>query len=281
MLRGLLNRLERQLWARRSHKFVIRNWSVLPSLNILADILATMRAASEIAPLVLDVPVGKRILVVAPHPDDEIIGPGGTLIGAINGGAKVHVVYLTSGSNQPELAQLREEEARTAAQLVNYSTEFLNLEGLRDGAHDAAVAALAGAIAAYRPEILFTPFFADDHIEHRRASELLLKVFRQGLVQGDLEIWAYQVYSCLIANVAIDITSFNDAKSDAIRIFASQFKSRDWAHFATGLSAYNSRLLPGNGACHAELFHVSELRDYAELCGNYFASEGGNLMDGG
>ncbi|MBT4084362.1 MAG: hypothetical protein HOE83_11320, partial [Alphaproteobacteria bacterium] len=234
MLKGLINRLERQLWARRSYKFVIRNWSVLPSISVLGDVLAAMRASQEITPLVLAAPTVKRVLVVAPHPDDEVIGPGGTLIGAIDAGAKVHVVYLTSGSMEADGMGIREAEAQAAAAYLNYTTKFLRLPSLRESAGMEDAKVLAEAIGEFDPEILFIPFFTDDHIEHRRASELLLMGLSANAVNGDLEIWAYQVYSSLIANVVVDVTANIERKSEAIRLFASQAKSRDWVHFAAG-----------------------------------------------
>jgi len=270
MLRGLINRIERQLWARRSHKFVIRNWSQLPSIASLGEILSTMRAAREIIPLLQEAPAGKSILVIAPHPDDEVVGPGGTIIGAIEAGSRAHVVYLTSGSKRADVAQTREAEASAAANQIGYTTEFLRLADLSDGATSTALTALANAITTFDPELLFVTFFADDHIEHQRASELLVKAYDQELVDGDLEIWAYQVYSALVANVIVDVTPFLERKLEAISIFASQMESRNWVHFASGLTAYNSRFLPGNATRYGEVFHVARLRDYSDICRPYF-----------
>ena len=270
MLRGLINRIERQLWARRSHRFVIRNWSQLPSIATLGDVLSSMRAARDVMPILQEVPGGKRILVIAPHPDDEMIGPGGTIIGAIEAGSKVHVVYLTSGSKQPDGAQTREAEALAAAGKVGYTTEFLRLADLSDGATSTALTALANAITTFDPELLFVTFFADDHIEHQRASELLIRASDRGLVDGGLETWAYQVYSALVANVIVDVTPFLERKLEAISIFASQMESRNWVHFASGLTAYNSRFLPGNATRYGEVFHVARLRDYSDISRPYF-----------
>jgi N-acetylglucosamine malate deacetylase 1 len=270
MLKGLIERFERQLWARRSHKFVIRNWSQLPDLATLGEVLSSMRASRDIMPILQEVPGGKRILVIAPHPDDEMIGPGGTIIGAIEAGSKVHVVYLTSGAKQPDAVRTREMEASAAATQVGYTTEFLRLTDLLDSVTDLAQTALAKAIKASDPELIFVSFFADDHIEHQRASELLIKACDQGLIGGGAEVWAYQVYTALLGNVIVDVTPFLERKSEAIGMFASQMRSRNWAHFASGLTAYNSRFLSGNATRHAEVFHVAPLRDYSDIARPYF-----------
>ena len=263
-------RLEQQLWARRSHKTVLRAWSGLADLQTCADTLAAMRAARSVAPVLLPCPSNKRILVIAPHPDDEVIGPGGTLIGAIDNGCTVRTVYLTSGGPDPATAHQRETEAKASASHCGYDTRFLRLAGLAEGVDDDAIAATAAAVAEYQPDLLFVTFFADDHAEHQRASQVLTMAHDGGLLDGSIEVWAYQVYTAVIANVIVDTTETQELKSTAIRLFKSQMQRRDWAHFSAGLSAYNSRFLPGRQARHAEIFHVAPLRDYADLCRPYF-----------
>ena len=50
----------------------------------------------------LDVPDGTRLLVIAPHPDDEVLGAGGLMQRVHAGGGTVRVVYLTDGDGYPE-----------------------------------------------------------------------------------------------------------------------------------------------------------------------------------
>ena len=96
---------------------------------------------------VLAVPPSTRLLVVAPHPDDEVIGAGGLMQRVQAGGGKVHVVYLTDGEGYPEGVELeehgktptagdfrdygrrREREARTALGALSpgdHATTFLS-----------------------------------------------------------------------------------------------------------------------------------------------------------
>lgn len=66
----------------------------------------------------------KKILVFAPHPDDDVIGCGGSIAKHTKQGSKVTVVYMTSGDagslnySKEELAQIREKEARSAAEIL-------------------------------------------------------------------------------------------------------------------------------------------------------------------
>jgi len=72
--------------------------------------------------------------------------------------------------------------------------------------------------------------------------------------------------------VAVDITAVLDDKLEALRMYISQFKNRDWAHYIAGLNAYNSRLLPTEGEKkYFEIFFVVRAKEYAEFCEPYFS----------
>jgi LmbE family N-acetylglucosaminyl deacetylase len=78
-----------------------------------------------------------KILVFAPHPDDDIIGCGGSMAKHISQGNRVQVVYLTSGEagshkySKAELAVIREGEARQAT--ASLGIKDVNFLGMPDG----------------------------------------------------------------------------------------------------------------------------------------------------
>ena len=93
------------------------------------------------------VPEGTRLLVVAPHPDDEVLGAGGLMQQVHEGGGTVRIVYLTNGEGYPEGVRVeehhqsptpgdyrdygrrRELEAHTALEALkigDYTTTFLS-----------------------------------------------------------------------------------------------------------------------------------------------------------
>ncbi len=269
-MRALLSRFERLVMGRKAYKWVLRSWQPLEDLKTAADLLATMRFTGQIAPQLLDGPVGaRRILVLAPHPDDEVIGPGGTLIRAVARGAEVSVLYLTSGG-EGERAE-REAEARAVCDTLGFHAQFA---GGRASAMppEAMAAAMAEALHAVQPDALFLPFLLDDHPDHRTASHALLLATQSGRNVGSPEVWAYQVYTPLLGNVAVDITALGEAKADAIRLYRSQMARRDWAHFALGLNAFNCRLLHGRAdPVLIESFFAVPFTDYLALCRRYFA----------
>jgi LmbE family N-acetylglucosaminyl deacetylase len=75
-------------------------------------------------PLVLDVPEATRLLVIAPHPDDEILGAGGLMQRVKADGGVVRVVYLTDGDGYPEGVKAEDRiEAPTAKDYLGYGKQ--------------------------------------------------------------------------------------------------------------------------------------------------------------
>ena len=257
---------------RKAYKWVVRDWVRLTDLEAGAAMLGSMRFTRNLEPQVLDGPAGDRILVIAPHPDDEVIGPGGTLIRAARRGARVRVLYLTSGEAD-ETAE-RETEARAVCDSLGFEYEFLGHAVLGIPLEETAKQ-LAETAASFQPNAQFLPFALDDHDDHRRASEVVLSAHRQSRLEGSIATWAYQVYGTVLPNVIVDITDLADEKAAAIRLYESQMRRRDWAHVALGANALSSRLLPGHSkASFAEPYFVLPLSEYARHCAVYFDHAG-------
>jgi len=270
MSAGLGNIVRGLLGHRSARRFFIRNWVVPGDAERAAQVFATMRASRVLAAQVSEGPKAGRIVVIAPHPDDEVIGPGGMLLRARARGASVTVVYVTDGMNGPEAA-IRRAEAQVVAKALGFEAVFLGERAAAIEFSDRAVEGLARAVREAAPDVLVAPFLLDDNDDHRRVSQLLHAAVKRGLIPAALELWAYQVYAPLAGNVVVDITEVAARKADAIRLYASEMAKRDWAHFALGVGAVSSRSLPGAPqARYAETFFVAPLRDYAGLCAAYF-----------
>lgn len=267
-----LRRLERLIFAKRAYSFYLRQWQQLGDARAASQVVATTRAHHLLEILEVPAPRG-RIVVLAPHPDDELIGPGGTLIQSLQAGADVRVVYLTSG--EPQEKAIREAEAVYIAEKLGFEPVFLGWPVGAIPIDSTAQGQLATAINGFSADIVMMPFVLDDHDDHRRCSQLLLAAFDAALIPNDLSIWAYQVYSPGLANVAVDVTREIATKQQYIRLYHSQMASRDWANFSMGLSAWNSRFLANRPqAAYGELFFKVPLKDYAEICRPYFAFRG-------
>ncbi len=91
---------------------------------------ATVRTKSRVErtsappPPVLDVARGTRLLVIAPHPDDDVLGAGGLMQHVKSAGGSVRVVYLTDGDGYPEGVKQEDRiEAPTAKDYLGYGKQ--------------------------------------------------------------------------------------------------------------------------------------------------------------
>ncbi len=126
-----------------------------------------------------------RILVVAPHPDDDVLACGGTLALSASAGAAARVAYLTDGSashlgspsvSRAALRDLREAEARTGLAALGIGFDRAHFLRGRDGALDAGDAALAGRlellVRTFEPTVVLVPVAFDPHPDHIAAAAL-------------------------------------------------------------------------------------------------------------
>lgn len=242
-----------------------------------ARLLDTMRSSKLLIPSLASSPQGQRILIIAPHPDDEVIGMGGTLIQMINNGCNVKVVYFTLGNDK-----CLREESYALSQILGFSTNYMDFNKQNIGLDQPDLEQFAEIMESYKPDCIFLPFMLDDHDDHRRVNEFLVRAFQTKLEKSSasIETWAYQVYTPLPLNTVVNITNVIDQKCDAIRYYKSQFTSRDWAHFAKSLNGFNVRFLSGEkGASYAEVFYRTNLKNYVGICSSYFGSNPENCYE--
>lgn len=251
------------------NKFIFKDWMRLPDLDALSRVLDGKRFSQNLKPVAMEVPEGRRILVLAPHPDDDVFGAGGVLLKSVRGGAHVKTVCITTGES------VREEEARKVAETLGGEIEFWQYP-MRTWRVDAVMKErLRKTVRDWNPDTVFLPFLADDHEDHRRTSELFYATFaphHSPLPQGEreIEVWAYQVYSTVIPNVIVDVTDVMEEKLKLVRMHQSQMAHRDWAHYIKGLNAFNVRWLKTSEPRYAETFFVVPAHEYIELCSSYY-----------
>ncbi len=276
-LRRALRRILRANPTKANYKFVMKEWRSLFDLEASSQVLETKRFTQNLKPLEIECPAQRKIMVIAPHPDDDIFGPGGTLLKAIQKGAEVHVVYVTDGENDARREAIR-DDARRSCKALGATYTFLGCETMNIPLADEQVnRSLSSLLEDIRPEAIFTAFLLDDHDDHRRANELLLTVARD-LDLGKAEIWAYQVYSGVLPNVVVNITEQAEEKRRLIGLWHNVSGNRDWAHYVLGMNAANCRYVPSRKPEYVEAFFVVPLGEYLNLCEGSF-SHGADRID--
>ncbi len=198
--------------------------------------------------------LGERLLILAPHPDDEVIGCGGLVAQHLREGRAVRVVVATDGAEaEPSVsdrlayrAQREEESRRALALLGEAELHFLRFA---DRALDDAVAGpLRQHLLEFKPDLVCVPSPIEIHPDHLALSRAFCV-----LVQRDRELFAdlaiarvafYEVSQPLRPNTLVDITDVAERKYQAIAAHVSQTGIRDYPAYARGLNAYRALTLP-------------------------------------
>jgi len=185
-----------------------------------------------------------RLLVVAPHPDDETLACGELIQSALAAGAAVRVVFATDGDNNPwpqrwiekrwrigaegrrRWGERRRGEAAHALEILGggaIQSRFLSRpdQGLTDDlmCDDALVDTLASDIAAFAPTHLALPSLDDRHPDHSAlhiAIELALLHARQACTR-----LVYAIHGANDAGV-VSASPYQEKKCAAMACYASQ-----------------------------------------------------------
>ncbi|HEX9794812.1 MAG TPA: PIG-L deacetylase family protein [Planctomycetota bacterium] len=218
--------------------------------------------------------MAQRVLVLAPHPDDESLGCGGTLREHLLAGDHVEVLFLTSGERgchgaPPEETGPR-REAEALAALTCLGAARAHFWRLADGglrADEAAVARLAAQLLAGRYDVLYLPHAGEAHADHRAAAEITARALRRAGGAAPAQAWAYEVWTPLAElDRVVDVTPHLPAKLQAIREYRSQAGAIDFAASFEGLARYRGELFcwpegrDGRDCRYAEVFAAVAVR---------------------
>jgi LmbE family N-acetylglucosaminyl deacetylase len=205
-------------------------------------------------PRCLNAPARGPVIVLAPHPDDEIIGVGGTLALHARQGDRVHVVVAFDGAaglptmDREQARDLRCREALAGGRALSSGTSALTHQFLEfpegheptDREFQRGAALLARILTERRPSSVYAPWPGDAHRDHRvLASALALALEQIPAHQRPKHVWGFEVWSNLEASVLVDITPVMDMKCAALACHASQ-GSTELTRRALGLAAWRS-----------------------------------------
>lgn len=201
-----------------------------------------------------------RVLVLAPHPDDETIGCGGAVALHVAQGDPVTIAIATDGGlGDPEgrfpegdYRERRRQEARAAAaDLGAPPPSFWDLPdgGLRDllggGRGDGELHALVRtAIERTGAEIVYAPPRLDTHPDHHalgRAVEEVLASWGPGRPRA----FAFDVWVPVHATLVLDVSATWARKERAIARYETQLAYVDYLRVVRGLGAARTIYLPG------------------------------------
>ena len=217
----------------------------------------------------------KNILIISPHPDDDVIGMGGTIVTKAHEGSNFTIVYVTNGGgsskegnytdfSKEEIIKIRKLEAEASLQMLldnphqaeqifldfNSSDLFENPE--------LYTKELNSIIERKNFHEVYLPYKNDRHPTHRAVAQLSLEVIRSK--NRKFDIYAYETWDSLPVDdetIYVDITPYYKRKLSAISCHKSQCAITPFDEGIIAKNRYNAvfhKVNEKNKMEYAELF---------------------------
>lgn len=218
------------------------------------------RPESETFPERWDVSRYNRYLVLAPHADDEVFGCGGLMALARARGAEARALVVTDGSQSHpgtpahEVINVRQQEARAAAEVLGHEVVFLSFKDRHLRYGDELIAALTDAIQAYAPDLVLCTPPTEPHPDHQSLGLAAMAAVMRVARRPDLA-WYESGHLMVHATHVCDITPVAARKTQAMHCFVSQQSLLDYTRCIEAKDRFRSITL-GSESCAAEAFHL-------------------------
>ncbi len=242
----------------------------LRNIQKVIDTFGTKKGGAADLPALVKVPAGQNVLILAPHFDDETIGCGGTIRKHILGGNRVSVVYITDGregipdlKDKKKVTEIRKGEAQKAMEILGVrDIYYLNEIDMAERMKEETVHELRKVIDGIRPDLIYLPWFLDNHVDHVKTNKLLRQVHRES--NRNFNVCAYEVWTPMVPNIMVDISETIELKKKALSCFESQLKQVDYLSTTLGLNRYRSCYMHG-GRSFVEAFLHMKAQEYFSL----------------
>lgn len=208
--------------------------------------------------------IKNTILVIAPHPDDEIIGCGGTMAKAINNKDKVYVQYLSSGDSKEKIREKEAENACSFMKVTDY--EFLRLKDETFKVTARNISEITRFWKKIKPDFVYISHNLDSDYEHKIAYQMITGTYWRYNLDSDKKtrgLILYEVHKPLQTyNLVENITNYIDVKMKAMSYYKSQLEVSRIDLAIKGLNQYRGLL---HEQCEfAEVFAIKRFNSLFE-----------------
>ncbi|MBI4383436.1 MAG: PIG-L family deacetylase [Nitrospinae bacterium] len=252
----MIKRFLRKALAARQNRVVARYHDFVNSFSSLSP------------QLVPGLPPGEKVVIFSPHCDDESLGCGGTLYKHHRQGHAIDAIFMTDGSmcdsqsEIREIVEIRKEEARKASEVLGIGRcIFLDYPDRRLKATPQAIDQVTDLLQKSRPDLVYLPFYLDNHPDHMATAIICLEAIRRRPVRS---VFFYEIWTAMIPNHLVDIGGAMDKKLEAIRVYRSQKGIDEFAEKTRSLNHYRS-LLSGGRFQYAEALLKTEEADWQNI----------------
>jgi LmbE family N-acetylglucosaminyl deacetylase len=201
-------------------------------------------------------------LCIAPHPDDESLGCGGSIAKHMKSGSRMKVIFLTDGDKGDfegrygdKYGAMRRKSAGNAMSILGVKDfEFWSYKDreLHLSIHEIQER-LLDAIRAFSPSLIYAPSPMEAHPDHKTAFRAVWEL--RGRVSISLVF--YEVLMALYPNILVDISGQFKQKKKAIKGYFTEVYYNDYIAKIEGLNRFRTTTLPKD-IKYAEAFVLLE-----------------------
>ncbi len=213
-----------------------------------------------------------RILVVSPHPDDETLGAGGTMVRLQAEGNEIFWLNVTTvkGNNKfsSEVIEKRDKQLRAIENFYKFSgiyhldlptTELENVDSAK------AIDVIGSIVRKTEPEMLILPDYNDAHSDHKKVFDWCFactKIFRFPSIK---QIMTMEIISetdfggpenPFVPNYYVDITEYLEDKIEAMKIYDTELGTHPFPRSVDSIRALATIRGVAAGVKYAEAFRM-------------------------
>lgn len=225
-------------------------------------------------PQQLELPKEKPVLVIAPHPDDETLGCGGTLARLKANQCQIKVIIVTDGGGAglseelPDVVLQRQKETENALQILGIEDIVFLAEPDGYFEHNAPfIHQLETILDTFQPHWILTPSVLDYHRDHCAIGLSMLSLWQQRNCKERL--FVYEIWAPLPATWLVDISEVYDKKLQAIQSYQIPLQHCDYQQGFTGLMMYRGLYLLKTGR-HAEAFIELKAESWQSVVSSFY-----------
>ncbi|MCV6638911.1 PIG-L family deacetylase [Candidatus Albibeggiatoa sp. nov. NOAA] len=204
-----------------------------------------------------------EVLVLAPHPDDEVFGCGGAIMQHVAQGQAVHVVIMTDGqaampyqheTYRDAYISQRQQESLQAAKILGYGKPtFFDISDRHLHSSDALLTQLSDFIVEHNIQHVYAPSIFEIHPDHIALAKIAIELIQS---RAEVQLIMYEVGVPLMPNRLLDLTALWARKKAAMACFNSQLALQNYDKHIEGLNTYRAYTLPQSVKA-AEAYYVA------------------------
>lgn len=196
--------------------------------------------------------LNRKVLVIAAHPDDEVLGCGGTIARHAEMGDKVQILIVVEGATSRQTQRDRSQARQTLSELAQAAksasqilgAEDVELMDLPDNRLDSLdrldlIKVIEERIQRHQPQTVYVHHCGDVNVDHRRLHEAVITACRPIPGHSVCQLFSYEVASStewqpagsapgFQPNWFVDISSQWSQKRQALEAYSSEMRA--WPH---------------------------------------------------